>query len=90
MYEFECMKLTISADVIYVIDEMSGGETRLPLEKPDENHYRNLWSRHAPSFFRRYIERIGSLSLIPIDSTKVGYLDNVVDAKLRPELVREA
>lgn len=79
--------LMTSADVFYLIDEIGGGEIRLPLSNPDEEHYRNLWPRHAPSFLKRYAERIRTLSLIPIDSTGVGYLDNVVDEHLRPKLV---
>lgn len=61
-------------DVIRLLTPQAPERTKTPLEKPEmEGHYRNACGRHAPSFLKWHIDRIKSLSLIPVHSKGAGF-----------------
>lgn len=66
--EINCAK-----DVIRLVSPQYPQSLRDPPEKPElERDYRNAVVRHAPSFLQRHIDRIRSLSLIPVPSQGEG------------------
>ncbi|KAF8859498.1 hypothetical protein BDZ45DRAFT_725250 [Acephala macrosclerotiorum] len=58
------------------------------LERPDDpNHYRNYYTQHAPTYFRRLIEKIQKLDLIPAGTQGLGReYHGDEDAEVRDEV----
>lgn len=72
--------LRSDVDVIRLVSPQDEQEKRIPLARPEnERHYRNAYGRHAPSFLQQFVNRMRSLSLIPIHSNGAGDLSGIAD-----------